>query len=83
MNTFDAMRDFFALLSDEESFIEFGSTNYPEFIECAVAHPTWSASIPPSPATRSNALVCRLMPGPASSLLGAHDSMHRVIVSSA
>ena len=49
----------------------------------AVAHPTWYASIPPSPATRSNALVCRLMPGPASSLLGAHDSMHRVIVSSA
>lgn len=36
MNTFDAMRDFFALLSDEESFIEFGSTNYPEFIECVI-----------------------------------------------
>jgi len=36
MNTFDAMRDFFALLSDEESFIEFGSTDYPEFIECTI-----------------------------------------------
>lgn len=36
MNTFDAMRDFFALLSDEESFIEFGSTDYPEFIEYVI-----------------------------------------------
>lgn len=36
MNTFDAMRDFFALLSDEESLIEFGANNYPEFIEYVI-----------------------------------------------
>ena len=36
MNTFDAMRDFFALLSDEESFIEFGANDYPGFIEYVI-----------------------------------------------
>jgi len=57
MNTFDAMRDFFALLSDEESFIEFGSTNYPEFIEYVIDAFTDDAYADDFPKDEVNSLI--------------------------